>query len=285
MPDRAWRCRDRTLTLGERTLVMGIVNVTPDSFSDGGMFLGTDDAVRHGARLVDEGADVLDVGGESTRPGADPVDLEEELRRVIPVIEGLTKARPEVPVSVDTRKPEVARAALEAGARIVNDVTAGRDGAMLEAVADTDAGIVLMHMLGEPQTMQDDPRYDDVAAEVNEFLRERIEAAVFAGIAEERVCVDPGIGFGKNVEHNLALLRSVSALRLLGAAVMVGASRKRFIGVLTGADDPADRLEGSLAAAVLAASLGADVVRVHDVAPTVRALRVADAIVREPSGG
>jgi dihydropteroate synthase len=285
MPDRGWRCRDRTLTLGERTLVMGIVNVTPDSFSDGGMFLGTDDAVRHGARLVDEGADVLDVGGESTRPGADPVDLEEELRRVIPVIEGLTKARPEVPVSVDTRKPEVARAALEAGARIVNDVTAGRDGAMLEAVADTDAGIVLMHMLGEPQTMQDDPRYDDVAAEVNEFLRERIEAAVFAGIAEERVCVDPGIGFGKNVEHNLALLRSVSALRLLGAAVMVGASRKRFIGVLTGADDPADRLEGSLAAAVLAASLGADVVRVHDVAPTVRALRVADAIVREPSGG
>jgi dihydropteroate synthase len=285
MPDRGWRCRDRTLTLGERTLVMGIVNVTPDSFSDGGMFLGTDDAVRHGARLVDEGADVLDVGGESTRPGADPVDLEEELRRVIPVIEGLTKARPEVPVSVDTRKPEVARAALEAGARVVNDVTAGRDGAMLEAVADTDAGIVLMHMLGEPQTMQDDPRYDDVAAEVNEFLRERIEAAVFAGIAEERVCVDPGIGFGKNVEHNLALLRSVSALRLLGAAVMVGASRKRFIGVLTGADDPADRLEGSLAAAVLAASLGADVVRVHDVAPTVRALRVADAIVREPSGG
>jgi dihydropteroate synthase len=285
MPDRGWRCRDRTLTLGERTLVMGIVNVTPDSFSDGGMFLGTDDAVRHGARLVDEGADVLDVGGESTRPGADPVDLEEELGRVIPVIEGLTKARPEVPVSVDTRKPEVARAALEAGARVVNDVTAGRGGAMLEAVADTDAGIVLMHMLGEPQTMQDDPRYDDVVAAVNEFLRERIEAAVFAGIAEERVCVDPGIGFGKNVEHNLALLRSVSALRLLGAAVMVGASRKRFIGVLTGADDPADRLEGSLAAAVLAASLGADVVRVHDVAPTVRALRVADAIVREPSGG
>jgi dihydropteroate synthase len=285
MPDRGWRCRDRTLTLGERTLVMGIVNVTPDSFSDGGMFLGTDEAVRHGARLVDEGADVLDVGGESTRPGADPVDLEEELRRVIPVIEGLTKARPDVPVSVDTRKPEVARAALEAGARVVNDVTAGRGGAMLEAVADTDAGIVLMHMLGEPQTMQDDPRYDDVVAQVNEFLRERIEAAVFAGIAEERVCVDPGIGFGKNVEHNLALLRSVSALRLLGAAVMVGASRKRFIGVLTGAEDPVDRLEGSLAAAVLAASLGADVVRVHDVAPTVRALRVADAIVREPSGG
>jgi dihydropteroate synthase len=285
MPDRGWRCRDRTLTLGERTLVMGIVNVTPDSFTDGGMYLTTDDAVRHGARLVDEGADVLDVGGESTRPGAEPVDVVEELRRVIPVIEGLTEMQQTTPISIDTRKPEVARAALEAGARIVNDVTASRDGAMLEAVADTDAGIVLMHMLGEPQTMQDDPRYDDVVAEVHEFLRERIEAAVFAGIAEERVCVDPGIGFGKNVEHNLALLRSVSALRLLGAAVMVGASRKRFIGVLTGAEDPADRLEGSLAAAVLAASLGADVVRVHDVAPTVRALRVADAIVRGPSGG
>jgi dihydropteroate synthase len=285
MADRAWRCRDRTLTLGERTLVMGIVNVTPDSFTDGGMYLTTDDAVRHGARLVDEGADVLDVGGESTRPGAEPVDVDEELRRVIPVIEGLTEMQQTTPISIDTRKPEVARAALEAGARIVNDVTAGRDGAMLEAVADTGAGIVLMHMLGEPQTMQDDPRYDDVVAEVNEFLRERIEAAVFAGIAEERVCVDPGIGFGKNVEHNLALLRSVSALRLLGAAVMVGASRKRFIGVLTGSEDPADRLEGSLAAAVLAASLGADVVRVHDVAPTVRALRVADAIVREPTGG
>jgi dihydropteroate synthase len=285
MPDRAWRCRDRTLTLGERTLVMGIVNVTPDSFTDGGMYLTTDDAVRHGARLVDEGADVLDVGGESTRPGAEPVDVDEELRRVIPVIEGLTEMQQTTPISIDTRKPEVARAALEAGARIVNDVTAGRDGAMLEAVADTGAGIVLMHMLGEPQTMQDDPRYDDVVAEVNEFLRERIEAAVFAGIAEERVCVDPGIGFGKNVEHNLALLRSVSALRLLGAAVMVGASRKRFIGVLTGSEDPADRLEGSLAAAVLAASLGADVVRGHDVAPTVRALRVADAIVREPTGG
>jgi dihydropteroate synthase len=285
MGERVWRCRDQTMTLGERTIVMGIVNVTPDSFTDGGMYLTTDDAVRHGARLVDEGADVLDVGGESTRPGAEPVDVDEELRRVIPVIEGLTEIQQTTPISIDTRKPEVARAALAAGARIVNDVTAGRDGAMLEAVADTGAGIVLMHMLGEPQTMQDDPRYEDVVAEVHEFLRERIEAAVFAGIAEERVCVDPGIGFGKNVEHNLALLRSVSALRLLGAAVMVGASRKRFIGVLTGAEDPADRLEGSLAAAVLAASLGADVVRVHDVAPTVRALRVADAIVREPSGG
>jgi dihydropteroate synthase len=281
MDARVWRCRDQTLTLGERTLVMGIVNVTPDSFSDGGAFLSSDDAVRHGARLVDEGADVLDVGGESTRPGAAAVDADEELRRVIPVIEGLTEMQRTTPVSIDTRKPEVARAALEAGARIVNDTTAGRDPAMLETVEASGAGVVLMHMLGDPTTMQDDPRYDDVVAEVTEFLRERIEAAVFAGIPEERICIDPGIGFGKNVEHNLALLRAVPALRPLGAAVMIGASRKRFIGVLTGTENPADRLEGSLAAAVVAASLGADIVRVHDVAATVRALQVADAVVRE----
>jgi dihydropteroate synthase len=273
------------LTLGERTLVMGIVNVTPDSFSDGGLFLSADDAVRHGAQLIDEGADLLDIGGESTRPGSDPVDVDEELRRVIPVIEGLMKIAPETPVSVDTRKPEVARVALETGARIVNDITAGRDRAMFETVGSSGAAVVLMHMLGEPRTMQDDPRYDDVVVEVHEFLRERIEAAVFAGIPEERVCVDPGIGFGKNVEHNLALIRSVASLRPLGAAVMVGASRKRFLGTLTGAEDPADRLEGSLTVAVLAASLGADVVRVHDVAPTVRALRVADAVVRGSTGG
>jgi dihydropteroate synthase len=285
MADRVWRCRDRVLTLGERTLVMGIVNVTPDSFSDGGLFASADDAVRYGARLVDEGADLLDVGGESTRPGAAEVDADEELRRVIPVIEGLAKVTPETPVSVDTRKPEVAREALQVGARIVNDVTAGRDDSMFEAVEADGAGIVLMHMLGEPRTMQDDPRYDDVVGEVHGFLRERIEAAVFAGIPEERVCIDPGIGFGKNVDHNLALLRSIPALRPLGAAVLVGASRKRFLGTLTGVEEPTDRLEGSLAAAVLAASLGADVVRVHDVAATVRALKVADAVVREPVGG
>jgi dihydropteroate synthase len=283
MTDRVWRCRDRALKLGERTLVMGIVNVTPDSFSDGGMFAGVDEAVRYGARLVDEGADLLDVGGESTRPGADAVAVDEELRRVIPVSEGLAKVFPQTAVSVDTRKPEVARAALGAGACMVNDITAGRAPGMLDVVATEGAGIVLMHMLGEPRTMQEDPRYDDVVAVVHGFLRERIEAAVFAGIPEERVCIDPGIGFGKNVDHNLALVRSVPALRLLGAAVMVGASRKRFIGVLTGVDEPTDRLEGSLAVAVLAAAYGADLVRVHDVAATLRALKVADAVVREPS--
>ena len=282
MSDRIWRCRDEVLVLGRRTLVMGIVNVTPDSFSDGAMFAGVDDAVAHGARLVDEGADVVDVGGESTRPGSDPIEADEEILRVVPVIEGLAKARPGTPISVDTRKPEVAIAALDAGASVVNDIAGGRNSALLETVSRSGAGVVLMHMLGEPKTMQDDPRYDDVVAEVHEFLRERIEAAVFAGIPEERVCIDPGIGFGKTVDHNVALLRAVPALRLLGAAVMVGASRKGFIGTLTGVEDPAARLEGSLAVAVLAAAHGADLVRVHDVEATVRALKVADAVVREP---
>jgi dihydropteroate synthase len=275
-------CRDQSFTLGERTLVMGIVNVTPDSFSDGAMFATAEEAVAHGARLVDEGADLVDVGGESTRPGSDPVEFDEELGRVVPVIEGLAKARPGTPISVDTSKPEVAIAALDAGASVVNDIAGGRNSALLETVSRSGAGVVLMHMLGEPKTMQDDPRYDDVVAEVHEFLRERIEAAVFAGIPEERICIDPGIGFGKTVDHNLALLRAVPALRMLGAAVMVGASRKGFIGTLTGVEDPAARLEGSLAVAVLAAAHGADLVRVHDVQATVRALKVADAVVREP---
>jgi dihydropteroate synthase len=279
---RIWTCRDARLPLGERTLVMGIVNVTPDSFSDGATFASVDDAVAHGARLVDEGADLVDVGGESTRPGSDPIEADEELLRVIPVIEGLVKARPGTPLSVDTRKPEVASAALDAGASVVNDIAGGRNSALLETVSRTRAGVILMHMLGEPKTMQDDPRYDDVVAEVHEFLRERIEAAVFAGISEERVCIDPGIGFGKTVDNNLALLRALPALRMLGAAVMVGASRKGFIGTLTGVEDPAARLEGSLAVAVLAAAHGADLVRVHDVEATVRALKVADAVVREP---
>jgi dihydropteroate synthase len=282
MSDRIWRCRDEVFVLGRRTLVMGIVNVTPDSFSDGAMFASADDAVAHGARLVDEGADLVDVGGESTRPGSDPIEADEELLRVVPVIEGLVKARPGAPLSVDTRKPEVASAALDAGASVVNDIAGGRNSALLETVSRTGAGVVLMHMLGEPKTMQDDPRYDDVVAEVHEFLRERIEAAVFAGIPEERICIDPGIGFGKTVDHNLALLRAVPALRMLGAAVMVGASRKGFIGTLTGVADPAARLQGSLAVAVLAAAHGADLVRVHDVEATVRALKVADAVVREP---
>jgi dihydropteroate synthase len=281
MKGRVWRCRDHSLELGLRTLVMGIVNVTPDSFSDGGLFARALDAVAHGAGLVVEGAYILDVGGVSTRPGSDEVPADEELARILPVIEGLRSARPDVPISADTRKPEVAAKALAAGASIVNDVTAATiDRTMFAVAGDAGAGMVLMHMLGEPRTMQDDPRYDDVVAEVHEFLRERVEAALFAGITAEHLAIDPGIGFGKTVEHNLELLRNLHSFRDLGAAVMVGASRKRFIGTLTGVEDAAGRVEGSIAAAVWSAAQGVDVLRVHDVGQTVCALKVADAIVR-----
>jgi len=276
-----WRCRDRELPLGERTLVMGIVNVTPDSFSDGGMFEDAEAAVTYGAKLWDDGADVLDVGGESTRPGSDPVTVEEELSRVLPVVEDLRRRAPEVLLSVDTRKAAVASEALATGADVVNDIGAGTDTDMFDVVAAAGAGMVLMHMQREPKTMQADPRYDDVVAEVRGFLAARLEAAVAAGIGRDRLCVDPGIGFGKNLEHNLAVLRSIGSFRELGVPVLAGVSRKRFIGELSGADDPAGRLEGSVAAAVWCASQGVEMVRVHDVGPTVRALRVVDAIARE----
>jgi len=280
MTERTWRCGDHALDLGRRTLVMGIVNVTPDSFSDGGMFDDAKDAAAHGVRLAEEGADLVDIGGESTRPGAEPVPASEERRRVLPVIEALHAARPDLPISIDTRHAAIASDALAAGACVVNDISGGSDDEMLPAVAKAGAGVVLMHMRGEPGTMQDAPMYDDVVEEVHEYLRERVEAAIFAGVDADRLCVDPGIGFGKNVDHNLALLRSIGRFGDLDGAVMVGASRKRFVGALSGADDPRDRLEGSLAAAILAAASGADIVRVHDVLPTVRALRVADAITR-----
>jgi dihydropteroate synthase len=276
-----WRCRDRELPLGERTLVMGIVNVTPDSFSDGGMFEDAETAVKHGLRLLDEGADVLDVGGESTRPGSVPVGVEDELTRVLPVIEGLRRGAPEALLSVDTRKAAVASEALAAGADVVNDIGAGTDPDMFDVVATAGAGMVLMHMQGEPKHMQADPRYDDVVAEVRGFLTDRLEMAVAAGIGRDRLCVDPGIGFGKNLEHNLALLRAIGSFRELGVPVLAGASRKRFIGELSGTDDPAGRLDGSVAAAVWCTSQGVEMVRVHDVGPTVRALRVVDAIARE----
>ena len=260
---------------------MGVLNITPDSFSDGGLFANAADAVAYGTRLADDGADIVDVGGESTRPGAAPLDVDEELRRVLPVIEGLHTSRPDLVLSIDTRHSRVAHEAVAAGASIVNDISGGHDPAMLTVVREAAAGLVLMHMQGDPRTMQVEPHYDDVVAEVHEFLRERVESAVFAGIAAEYLCVDPGIGFGKELEHNLALLRAVDRFRDLDVAVMVGASRKRFIGALTGVEDPAARVEGSIAAAVLSAGNGADAVRVHDVAETVRALRVADAIVRD----
>jgi dihydropteroate synthase len=275
-----WRCGDRSVPIGERTLVMGVLNVTPDSFSDGAMFDTPDAAVKHGLRLLDEGADLLDVGGESTRPGSDPVDAATELDRVLPVIEGLRREAPEALVSVDTRKAEVAREALVAGADVVNDVGAGRDPDMFSVVAGAAAGIVLMHMKGEPRTMQRDPRYDDVVAEVRSFLAERIEAAVAAGIGRDRLCVDPGIGFGKGLEHNLELLREIGSFAYLGVPVLVGVSRKRFLGELTGVEDPAERLEGTLGAVAWCAARGVDVVRVHDVAAAVRTLRTVDAIAR-----
>jgi dihydropteroate synthase len=261
---------------------MGVVNVTPDSFSDGGLFADAEAAVAHAAGLVDEGADIVDIGGESTRPGAEPVPLDDELHRVVPVVEGIRAERPDVVISIDTRHSDVAAEAIAVGAGIVNDVSGGADPGTLRVAADGKTGLVLMHMLGDPGSMQADPRYGDVVGEVHEYLRERVEAALFAGLAAEQLCVDPGIGFGKTLEHNLALLRALDRFRDLDAGLLIGVSRKRFIGALTGAEEPRDRLEGSLAGAVLAAAAGADIVRVHDVRATVRALQVVDAVTRHP---
>jgi dihydropteroate synthase len=259
------------------TQLMGVVNVTPDSFSDGGLYLDPEAAVAHGRELAQAGAAILDVGGESTRPGAESVDREEELRRVVPVIRGLSDL--ECRLSVDTSKAPVAAAALEAGAEIVNDVTALRgDPEMATLCAERGATVVLMHMLGEPRTMQDDPRYDDVITEVKGFLAERLEMALAAGIDEERVWLDPGIGFGKTGAHNMELLRRLGELRELGRPLVVGTSRKSFIGKLDGS--PADqRLGGTIASSVLAAAEGADVLRVHDVSEMRQALAVATAIL------
>ena len=271
---------------GARAAVMGIVNVTPDSFSDGGRFLDADAAVAHGIELAGQGGDVLDVGGESTRPGAAPVPADEELRRVIPVVERLA-ATTSVPISVDTTKAAVARAALDAGAIIVNDVSAGRlDRDILGVAADAGAGYVVMHMQGEPRTMQADPRYDDVVAQVGDFLADRVGAARAAGVAQGAIAADPGIGFGKTVEHNLRLLAGLPAIaERVGVPVMVGASRKTFVGkVLARAgaasgDLPVDqREEGTLATVVWAVERGASIVRVHDVLPAVRAVRLLNAL-------
>ena len=263
---------------------MGVVNVTPDSFSDGGRFLDADAAVEHGLRLTTEGADILDIGGESTRPGAEPVGEDEELRRVVPVIERLARGG-QARLSIDTTKVVVARAALEAGASLVNDVSALRgDPGMAALVAETGAGCCLMHMLGEPRTMQEDPRYDDVVSEVKAFLEERLAFAVAEGIDEERVWLDPGIGFGKTVEHNLELLRRLDEIVAIGRPVVVGTSRKSFLGKLAGGRDEGERLPGTIATNVLALERGAEVFRVHDVAQNVDALAVAAATVRTDVG-
>ena len=267
-----------------RTRIMGIVNVTPDSFSDGGRYATPDAAIAHGLALVKQGADLLDVGGESTRPGAAPVSEADELQRVVPVIEGLRGCG--VPLSVDTMKATVARAAIAAGASVVNDVGGLRDDAMIDVLAETGASACVMHMQGEPRTMQHAPTYDDVSSEVLDALELALRRAEARGVARSRLWVDPGIGFGKTGEHNLFLLRHVAELRLLGVPVLVGVSRKRFLGALVGDKPAPERVVASAAAAAIVAATGAvDVVRVHDVTETKDALAVADAIRLARDGG
>ena len=273
-------CAGRILRL-DRPQVMGIVNVTPDSFSDGGAHDTADAAVAHALKLVEEGADLLDVGGESTRPGADEVPLEEELRRVVPVIERLVAQVP-VPISIDSSKPEVMRAAVQAGAGMINDVYALRRDGALDAAAALGVPVVLMHMQGEPRSMQSAPQYDDVVGEVHRFLAERIFAAEMAGIPKKHIVIDPGFGFGKDTTHNLQLLAKLERFVELGVPVLAGLSRKRSIGELTGRDVPGDRVAGSVAAHLIAAQRGALIVRVHDVATTVDALKVWNAVAAVP---
>jgi len=260
-----------------RPHVMGIVNVTPDSFSDGGLYTSTEKAVEHALQLVAQGADILDIGGESTRPGATPVSLEQELERVIPVIEQLSKTAG-VPLSIDTYKPEVMRAAIQAGVDIVNDIRALQEPSALEIVAQSQVGVCLMHMQGNPQTMQVDPQYTDVVTEVAAFLQDRLTAATTAGIAAERIVLDPGFGFGKRTAHNLALLQELKQLAVLGCPLLVGLSRKSVLGKLVGGDVD-ERLHAGLAASVISVMKGANIVRVHDVKATVDALKVVTAVM------
>ena len=264
-------CNGRPLEL-DRPRIAGIVNVTPDSFSDGGGTASVDDAIARGMQLAEEGADLLDVGGESTRPGASPVSADEEIARAIPVVEGLAK-RTHVPISIDTSKPEVMRAAIAAGAGLVNDVRALREDGALDAAAALGVPVIVAHMLGDPRTMQDDPQYDDVVGDVHRFLTERLFACQMAGIDKKKVLVDPGFGFGKTLQHNLLLLRDLKRFAEI-APVVAGLSRKGMIGKLTGREAHADRAAGSAAAALIAVQNGAAIVRVHDVAATRDALAV-----------
>lgn len=269
------KCGSFTLSL-ERPLIMGVVNVTPDSFSDGGLLADSAQAIAHARRLIEEGAAILDIGGESTRPGSAPVPIDEERRRVLPVLEGLSGCG--VPVAVDTRKPQLMQEALAAGASMINDTNALGAAGALEAVAASDAAVCLMHMRGDPRTMQDAPAYDDVVREVREFLRDRADAAETAGIARARIVVDPGFGFGKTLEHNLALLRGLKSFAGLGGAVLAGLSRKTMLGRLTGRGVD-ERVFASVAAALIAVKNGAHIVRVHDVAATRDALAVWQAVM------
>ena len=256
-------------------LVMGVVNVTPDSFSDGGKFLAANAAIEHAHQLIDEGADILDFGGESTRPGAEPVDVDEEMHRVLPIIEAI--AGKGVPISIDTMKPDVMKAAIEAGASMVNDVNALRSDGAIEVCASTNAGVCLMHMQGSPRTMQTEPNYDNVVNEVKQFLFERARACERAGISKDRIVIDPGFGFGKNREHNLTLLRRLQEFRALGYAVLAGLSRKSVLGKITG-QEVVSRVPASVAAALLAVQNGAQIVRVHDVRATKDALAILQAV-------
>lgn len=274
-------CAGRVLRL-DRPQVMGIVNVTPDSFSDGGEYAGLDAALAHALMLAEQGADILDVGGESTRPGSDEVPLEEELRRVVPLVERLVRETA-LPVSVDTCKPEVMRAAVQTGAGMINDIRALRAEGALDAAAALGVPVVLMHMQGEPRSMQDAPHYDDVVGEVHRFLAERVFAAEMAGIARRNIVLDPGFGFGKSTAHNLELLAGLERLADLGLPVLAGLSRKRSIGEITGRTVPRERVAGSVAAHLIAAQRGAQILRVHDVAATVDALKVWNAVAAVPA--
>ena len=258
-----------------RPLVMGIVNVTPDSFSDGGQHFQRDAALAHAHQLIAEGADIIDIGGESTRPGAQPIGVQEELDRVLPIIEGLRGAP--VPISIDTCKPQVMQAAIAADVQMVNDINALQDAAAMNAVATGNVAVCLMHKQGNPQTMQTQPQYQNVVAEVGEFLRERIDAAEAAGIRREHIVIDPGFGFGKTLAHNLDLLRRLDKLRELGVPVLAGLSRKSMLGALTGRE-AGDRVAASVAAALIAVQNGASIVRVHDVRETVDALKIWNAV-------
>ncbi len=277
-----WLCGAHSIDLSN-PVVMGVLNMTPDSFSDGGVFTGPESGLAHARAMIAEGAGLIDVGGESTRPGAEPVGDPEEIERVLPVVSAL--AGQGSCVSIDTRHAAVAEACIDAGASVINDVSGFGDPDMLAVASACGAGVVVMHMQGDPSTMQEAPRYDDVVAEVRVSLESRARGLRAAGVARERIAVDPGFGFGKTLEHNLALLRQLDDIVSLGYPVLVGISRKRFIGALTGVDVPADRLAGSLAAAVLAFTCGASIVRVHDVAPTVQALAVASAVSNPRGAG
>jgi len=275
-----WRLPRRELVYSGRGTVMGIVNVTPDSFSDGGRYQEFDAAVEHGLRLIQEGAEILDIGGESTRPGADPVNAADEMARVLPVIERLRKLAPEVVISVDTSKAEVAEAACELGAEIINDITALRgDPRMADVAAKTGAGLILMHMQGTPRTMQQDPHYEDVTAEVSAFLAAQMQVALAAGVEEARIALDPGLGFGKTPMHNLQLLRTLSGLGARGRPVVLGVSRKSFFSKVLGATLE-ERDAATLAVTTYAHLAGAQIHRVHDVRPNVLALRMMEAIQR-----